>query len=97
MEFLDKRTDKTKPISEALLRLKDLITEKKRKDKYFENCVIMVCDYDLKLGHREHLQMNFEPQLENGWIQEISKPISVMCLENTEWKRYAYGVWVDQQ
>ncbi len=97
MKFLDKRTDKTKPISEALLRLKDLITEKKRKDKYFKNCVIMVCSYDPKLGHREHLQMNFEPQLEDGWIKEISKPISEMLLENTAWKRCAYGVWVEDQ
>ena len=97
MEFLDKRSDKTKPISEVLLRLKDLIVEKKRQDRYFENCVISVCDYDPKIGHREHLQMNFEPFLEDEWVQKISKPISVMLLENTAWKRYAWGVWVGEQ
>lgn len=97
MKFLDKRADKTRPVSEALLRLKDLILEKMRNDRYFEDCFIMVCDYDPKLGRLEHLQMNFEPPLEDGWIKEISKPISVMLLENTEWKRYAWGVWVDEQ
>ena len=96
MKFLDKRTDKTKPISEALLQLEDLIIEKMRQDKYFENCVIMVCDYDPKLGHREHLQMNFESRLEDEWIQKIHKSINVMLLENTEWKRYAWGVWVEE-
>ncbi len=96
MKFLDERSDKTKPMSEALLRLKDLIVEKQRRqDMCFENCVISVHDSDPKLGQREHLQMNFEPQLEDGWIKRIGKPISVLLLENTEWKRYAWGVYCE--
>lgn len=100
MEFLDERKDTKKPASASLLQLKDEIIKRHSQDEHSKNAVIMLCDYDFKLGNREHLQMNFEPELlddsfKKEWLARTSKRINILLLENTEWKRYAWGVYED--
>lgn len=97
MKFLDARKDTTNPISPTLLRLKDALMVRHENDKFSENMTISVCDFDPKLGRIEHLQMNFEPDLGNsfkrGWFVTTHKHLHSLLLENTEWKRYAWGVY----
>lgn len=97
MKFLDARKDTTNPISPTLLRLKDMLMARHEKDKFFENAVISVCDFDPKIGHIGHLQMNFEPDLsesfKRGWFVTTRKHLHSLLLENTEWKRYVWGIY----
>jgi len=97
MKFVDVRKDTTIPINPTLLRLKDALMVRHAKDEFSEHMTISVRDFDQKIGHIQHLQMNFEPDLnesfKRGWFVTTSKHLHSLLFEDTAWKRYAWGVY----
>lgn len=99
MLFLDKRSNTSLPINRDLLKLRDEIDARQVRHQHYNHCVIYVQDFDPHplFGHREHLAMNFEPNLDEAfkeeWYQKTSKRIVSVLIEDTEWKRYAWGVY----
>lgn len=107
MQFHDKRRDPTQPLSETLCRLLGVVVlnEKSRDSEYsladkrdLVGLHISFCDHDPLLGAWEHLALNFEPKwlnddFRNAYQRQTGKSIGSKLLENTEWKRYAWGIW----
>ena len=64
-----------------------------------DNKHIVATDYDPKTGlETDHLELNFEPlwldeRFKARWKELFGTTLHSRLLENTEWKRYAWGVW----
>jgi hypothetical protein len=100
MNFRDERRDSTQPITPELERLRTIIVERTRKSGTDHiHAYVTLADHDPKTGLSvPHFQLNFEPQwldqaFKDAWFVVFDRKLRSELLENTEWKRFAWGVW----
>jgi hypothetical protein len=107
VHFHDARKDPSVPVPAGLERLRAALVAQ-AKDNLIPykliNCLhITLADHD---PHTElsvpHLQLNYEPkwiteEFKEHWQRLYGKRLRSSCLENTEFRRFAWGVWESDQ